>query len=362
VTDTGIEDLCHGLKCLKPLVVKNGTQNELCMTLRRLVMPCTGVTKKGVHIALQNFFVLESLEHEMIFAVIVEICQAAIDQLMLDNSNLYIGRLCLKDFNSSRRNNLGQVITQLCPSLLHLWITEKELKNPDFLPFACHLKKLREFLLNSTEANDVQEITFYSHLVPLLEVIGKSLENLAVPNVDIWVIIKLCPNLIALDFTNHFDSINGTSIKNEGEINLEIDRFPIMEKNHLILKKLEKLYCRCNVSREILDFFLSYPLLVNLWLFRCDIVTDDFLKETRLQNIEEIMLFLCDQVTIEGITELMIDQNSLKSITFVYCKNVTLKDITNLRTLADRKMWDISLGYKNHESYDLTPIHNINHF
>ena len=74
------------------------------------------------------------------------------------------------------------------------------------------------------------------------------------------------------------------------------------------------------------------------------------------------MLFLCDQVTIEGITELMIDQTSLKSITFVYCKNVTLKDITNLRTLADRKMWDISLGYKNHESYDLTPIHNIHHF
>ena len=293
MTDTGIEKLCYGLKCSKPLVaVKNGTQNELCMTLRRLVMPCTGVTKKGVHIALQNFFVLESLEHEMIFAVIVEICQAAIDQLMLDNSNLYIGRLCLKDFNSSRRNNLGQVITQLCPSLLHLWITEKELKNPDFLPFACHLKKLREFLLNSTEASDVQEITFYSHLVPLLEVIGKSLENLTVPNVDIWVIIKLCPNLIALDFTNHFDSINVTSLNIKPD---ELDRFPILEKNQLILKKLKKLYCRqdcrCNVSREILDFFLSCPLLVNLWLFRCDIVTDDFLKETRLQNIEDIRFF-----------------------------------------------------------------------
>ena len=74
------------------------------------------------------------------------------------------------------------------------------------------------------------------------------------------------------------------------------------------------------------------------------------------------MLFLCDQVTIEGITELMIDQTPLKSITFVYCKNVTLKDITNLRTLANRKMWDISLGYKNNESHDLTPIHNIHHF
>ena len=364
MTDTGIEDLCHGLKCLKPLVVKNGTQNELCMTLRRLVMPCTGVTKKGVHIALQNFFVLESLEHEMIFAVIVEICQAAIDQLMLDNSNLYIGRLCLKDFNSSRRNNLGQVITQLCPSLLHLWITEKELKNPDFLPFACHLKKLREFLLNSTEASDVQEITFYSHLVPLLEVIGKSLEKLTVPNVDLWVIIKLCPNLITLDFTNHFDSSpinNVTFLKNTGEI----DRFPIMDRNHLILKKLKKLCCHPNVSREIFDFFLSCcPLLVNLQLIRCDIITDDFLKETRLlmQNIEDITFFFCDQVTIEGIKELMIDQSPLKSMLFLYCKNVTLDDITNLRILANRKIWDISLGYKNRESDDPSAFYTIHYF
>ena len=67
-------------------------------------------------------------------------------------------------------------------------------------------------------------------------------------------------------------------------------------------------------------------------------------------------------MTIEGIKELMIDQSPLKSMLFLYCKNVTLDDITNLRILANRKIWDISLGYKNRESDDPSAFYTIHYF
>lgn len=62
VTDTGIQWLCV-VSYADPLYLENGIQSELCKTLRQLTTMLTSVTKRGIYIALENLFALESLEH-----------------------------------------------------------------------------------------------------------------------------------------------------------------------------------------------------------------------------------------------------------------------------------------------------------
>jgi hypothetical protein len=124
------------------------------------------------------------------------------------NSNLSFGRLRnFINFNSLRRSDcLGQMVIQLCVSLYSLCITEKELLNTDLLRFVGHLKELRYLILNKEtskeDSNDIltdKSLLFHYKLVPILEIIGASLESLHVEiSVDISVIIRLCPNLTYL--------------------------------------------------------------------------------------------------------------------------------------------------------------------
>ena len=135
VTDTGIQWLCV-VSC-DPLDLENGIRSELCKTLRRLRTMLTSVTKRGIYVALENLFALESLEHKT-FQVVIDFFQEAYYQYqhlsekcanfpnLFDakltaqtNSNLSFGRLRnLIFFSSLRRSDcLGQVVIGLCPSL-----------------------------------------------------------------------------------------------------------------------------------------------------------------------------------------------------------------------------------------------------
>jgi hypothetical protein len=127
----------------------------------------TSVTKRGISIALENLFALESLEHEKTFQVIIDFFREAYYQHLIaekcanfpnifyaklttqTNSNLSFRRLRnFINFNSLRRSDcLGQMVIQLCPSLYSLCITEKELLNTDLLRFVGHLKELRFLIL-----------------------------------------------------------------------------------------------------------------------------------------------------------------------------------------------------------------------
>lgn len=215
--------------------------------------------KRGVYIALENLFALECPEHEKTFQVIIEIFREALDQHLSDNSNLSFVRLRLRNLPSRRSDCLGQVVTQLCPSLYDLWITEKELLNPDLLCFVGHLKELRALALSKEarkeDLHDITDILFNCKLVPLLEITGKSLRSLHVEiSVDISVIIKLCPNLTFLSlFGTHFRNSDMSMTK------FKLNHFPIMEEKQLVWNELKCLCCGPKISPDSLFFYCLSP-------------------------------------------------------------------------------------------------------
>jgi hypothetical protein len=206
LTDTGLEWL----------VPKTA---ELSKTLQELLVTCPAVTKKGIIMALQNFPALRVVENDHIFDGLVEVAQQPAE---LAHTNF--ARLLLCPVGEYSSGQLGLVV-RYCPSLFSLTISVKEglkdidlfcltsLKNLQILKFPCSGEEDEEY---DEDEEDNDEITFDLGLVPVLKVIGSSLQVLGLSYfefVDIWTLVKFCPNLISLTFDNQCQSLSALSEK-----------------------------------------------------------------------------------------------------------------------------------------------------
>lgn len=223
----------------------------------------------------------------------------------------------------------------LYPSLIKFVIRPtKGLRDNDLVSLMS-LKKLRVFEIYSLSGDEAVDITFSGGIVPLLKVMGHSLEILDISffdDVDIWTVIEFCPNLLSLCLENH----RGKALPGSD--------------HRFILKKLKRLDCGYNILPRTLHYLMSFPSLVKISICDCDTFTDDFIekevKRNVFQNLKLIELFHCDLVTKRGIDALMTDGNSLQKISFRYCKNVTLENVYDWKKQARSKNWKLNFNFK----------------
>ncbi|EFX82776.1 hypothetical protein DAPPUDRAFT_302375 [Daphnia pulex] len=360
VTDYGIQGLCVSVNSTG---MKDDTLG-ICKSIQSLILNRrTGVTKRGIKIALENLPALKMLVHDSTFEVLTEIAliahgnklpklpEFALSVLFISHPSYKIGDL--------------KLVLSMCLSIVRVSIAEPDgFTNTELLSLVSH-KNLQKLLLYARPILDVtkscqlpQKLTFDGGLVPLLKVIGSSLTDLEIwffHGCDIQPVVEYCPNLQILSLENNLDYMNKTC--REGLKNPER-----LQQNNAqpILKKLDKLSICIKVDRPplyekyhsipqaTLITLLSSPLLRSLRLCHCDTLTDSVLlsaeKIHNFKNLEKICFQLCHSFTKIGISNFMQEGNALKELDLLTCNNVSTKSNINYwKSIALKNNWEITI-------------------
>jgi hypothetical protein len=117
-----------------------------------------------------------------------------------------------------------------------------------------------------------------------------------------------------------------------------------------VLKQLEKLRLfGSGIPREHLILLLSSPLLVEILIGRCSTLNDDILqKVARIQkfnNLEKLVVMLCDNVTEKGIDIFMNTQNPLKDILIDRCDEISKSNAECWERQAKKNNWQLLIDY-----------------
>jgi hypothetical protein len=336
VTDTGIEWLIL-------------QSSDLRNTLHELFISCRSVTKRGTQMAVQHFSALQVIENQKIFDVLVAVVKsAAIVSLPPQVLKFAFIRLNIRPAGLYRKGNLGLVVG-CCPGLLDLTIVVKKgLKDSDLFCLT-NLKNLRVLRIMGVKSSTGDEITFDMGIAPVLKVIGNSLKVLDLAYlevVDIWTIVKFCPNLNSLVFQRQSQSLSSLS---ENEV-IQLRK----EKGRVIFEDLKILECGFNLSNDILFGLLSCPLLEEVEISDCDALTDNFLQEAMtngiFKNLEVLSFTACNLVTKQGLDALLINENRLEEIIFSFCNKVTLRNVYDWCEIAHCNNWKLILEFENFDT------------
>jgi hypothetical protein len=313
------------------------------------------VTKKGTKMALQHFSALEFIENRNIFDVLVEVVKSAARvQSRPQIIKFPFLRLKIRPAGLYRKGNFGLVVG-CCPGLLDLTIVVKKGLTDSDLFCLTNLKNFRLLrilglkpILGDLNRSRGDEITFDMGIAPVLKVVGNSLKVLDLLHfeVDIWTIVKYCPNLTSLIFEKHCESLSALS---ENEV-IQLRN----EKGRVIFGDLKILECGFNLSNDILFALLSCPLLEEVEISDCDALTDDFLQEAMkngiLKNLQVVYLIRCNLVTKQGLDALLINGNRLAEIICSFCEKVTLRNVYDWYKIARRNNWELFLEFENDET------------
>jgi hypothetical protein len=339
LTDTGIEWLIR-----KP--------TELSKTLEELLVNCAAITKRGIKMAVENFPALKVVGNCSTFDVLVEVAQSAAQAQPHKNSS-FTRLAIIHSAGVYTSGQLGSVV-RYCPSLFEMIIEFKVGLTDTDLFCLTSLKNLQILkLLNHRRNSYGEEITFDKGLVPVLKVIGSSLKVLYLSYfqfVDIWTIVKFCPNLMSLTFDNQCQSL---SVLSEKEI-IELRN----EKGRVYFKDLKVLRCGYNLSNDILFDLLSIPLLESVDIDFCDALTDNLLQNVMangfLKNLKLLRLQSCHLVTKQGLDELAIKDNILKKIRIYFCEKLTGDNVFEWHKIACDQNWELNIDFKSFGTEHIT--------
>ena len=323
VTDSGIEGLFMSS-------IVNPQKVNFCKSIQVLSILQTGVSKKGIQMALLKCPALRVLNHSLLIDVLIENAQTAL--LELQEMPQYSLTL-LTDFilsESLRKIGNLELAFGLCPLVTKVKIEFLTTIFTD-VDLLClkSLKKLREIKINCRTLfnQSYQNITFHGGVGPLLIEIGNSLEilNLSfISGINIWFIAESCPNLCSLTLN--------------GNVNYITTERPSMNKKPIILKDLIHLCLfgavsctfpyRSNsltfphpIPREDLSLLLSSPLIVSLSICGCDTLTDKVLlnasKLHQFQNLNRLSIAYCNSFTSTGLVSVFLKETNPLSKIFI---------------------------------------------
>jgi hypothetical protein len=207
VTDAGILMLCFGAEYLDE---EKRVRTKLCGTLQvlQLEFPETQLSKNAVQVALTNLSALRVFVNDLTLDVLAECAQNSV----LNNSYLprySLVRLATVEKAQYLSGTLGLALS-LCPFVSELNIYVKYgFKDSDLLSLMSlkTIRSLRLYKMGGDWSVETQ-ITFEGGLVPLLKVIGCSLEILDLScfqTFNIWTVVEFCPNLCSF-FIDRFSN------------------------------------------------------------------------------------------------------------------------------------------------------------
>ncbi len=304
----------------------------------------TLITPVGVQLILEHFHSLRVMDMATVQTF------AGIYKEVFLNQNLEIPKyslICLRierdayDFPKAL-----EVVVSLCPSVTKVEICRyKGLTDSDFLSLLS-LKNLCSFHMrgDSTYTSLYGNVTFGGGVTPILKAFGySSLKELSLHklrDVNIQVIIQLCPNLQFLDL---FDNLSYFTAK-------PVEEWVMTEPQ--VLKQLERLKLfGSGIPREHLILLLSSPLLVEITIGGCSTLNDDILqKVARIQkfnHLEKLDVGECHNVTEKGIDVFMNAQSPLNELWIHRCDEISKSYVEHWEEQAKGNNWQLFIFYES---------------
>lgn len=328
----------------------------------------TGVTKIGLQIALENMPVLKILDHDATFEVLVEIAQISLSQTLPGPPKfpLVVLRMpCTIRWSTPYKSGDFRLVSTLCPSVTILRIEETDGFSDIDLVSLMTLNSLRDLEIYAESSIERKQhikskITFEGGVAPLLKTIGSQLKKLELCNlssVNIQTIMEFCPNLVSLRLVDNISYNNTICLEVQKSViskqsketpifqKLKTLRIEILQLRHLISTRrhLHDHY----IPREMLVCLLSSPLLREIVILDCDMLTDCVLfavGKHHFKKLEKLCLQNCDFVTKKGIDFLMQDGNPLKEIDLTDCMQVSSAENRQYWIdKAKKNNWELSI-------------------
>ena len=231
-------------------------------------------------------------------------------------------------------------VLALCPDLQHLHlVTFPGLAEDTSLLALLDTRELRE--LRVCNEPGALSLPVASHLAPVLQAHGATLASLAlaeVREVPVARLAALCPALLHLSLQWNeayvWDGAPATA-------------FPCLLTAEVTCR--EEGEPTDQVPPEHLAAVLLSPHLHTLRLSHTSTLTDHLTSEVlasgALSSLKSLQLGRCDEVTLEGLAQLLHSHNPLEEARFAMCEQVTLSDFQDYQRKVKRRGWSLQLAW-----------------
>lgn len=355
VTDIGIEGLCGGVNDLEMENVLDGSPGQ-CKKLQHLSIICTGVTQKGVQMALRQLPHLQVLEIEHVIANLADMHRNELVRPKYALTRL-VSRQDHDNSPASLPYRIGdlRLAASLCPHITYLKLWHVIGVSDDDLLGLMVLERLRTLEISHWDwgrSPDECRITFDGGLLPLLKARGRSLQTLTLYDLLISVrvgsIVQYCPNLESLSFYSCSYSVvleeDGLDSSSQGK------RMPtdLVRMKHLKRFYLVSLSDYDIPAKALLLILSSSPSLEFLSIERSNALDDHVLREAFLshpfESLENLEFDDCNSVSKVGIDLFMNESNNLKTMKLTKCSSVLEADIEYWKERAKENGWDFDVS------------------
>ena len=341
VTDMGVMSLCVSFD------PKEKKMAKLC----KLDIGCTAVTSKGVQ------YILDELRN-LRYLVYPDVCEVL---YRLHHKDFVKGNSPPKEkihylqnlYHSNLKSNLSpveksiEVSVAFCP-----YVTEVHFVRGLTNESVIQLINLEHLRVLNVANSDEELVTFEEGLLPLLQVRGKNLDDLAlfeINNLDLGVIAALCPNL------RKFSCLVAGFPQAQFPMNTHPELIEMMLQSHKPFTKLEQV--RVLIHTQSNRFPVQYVKILTKNAFNLkelhfafvqsltDEVFLNIIENNKMEQVEKITFESCNNIS-SAIGYLLLDlPNNLRHLLLKDCMEITRRDFDKYKKIVNENCYDMVVDW-----------------
>ena len=220
-----------------------------------------------------------------------------------------------------------EAVLKSCPNAVKFDLKAyPTMSETSLFPLASRKSPARELSLSPDES-DGEPVSCVNTMTPIMTDSLVSLNLTSVADVNVSLIIELCPRLVRLCL---LDVVSFTT-----EMPHDVKR---NKHNFLSDLKTLKLWCNDDVQspdEDTLVQLLKGPKLMTVDLLHCnsfdDVCMQRVKEENSLADLETLFLRECHYITMDSLVDLAARENSLRHLGLHHCREITLCNVQHCR-------------------------------
>jgi len=311
-----------------------------CQSLSKLLLSGSqNVTSEAVGQAVMQLQQLVVLDYQDSVGVVEQLVLGGqLDRELLLRS--------LHSLGSTSSDSLALAVS-VCPLVEHIYVVTSSTMSSTTLLSLLDLQQMREIHICNQLGQ--YSLPVQEQLGPVLQKHGDTLVSLNLGEVDmveVAMICNFCPTLVHLALLWNKSYI----VQVPGKIRKENRTFfPRLRSVDLAFQEQDEENVYNEMSAEDLASILLSPCLTSLKLCQAQHLTDlalsNILAEDGLKCLENFELNKCNEISYEGLEQLLEVQNLIETAKFVRCEEITKRDFQGYQKKLKKWKWNMKVEW-----------------